>query len=99
FLDLGLLVFGEEFAAFDIHQGRSHHEEFPRDVEVQFAHDLDVFDELSRDFGEVDFVNIDLLLLYEVKKQVEGALEDLKLDFIRFHQHAAPFGQSIEKRM
>ncbi len=64
---------------------RNSHEKLARDVEVELAHQLDVFDKLGRDLRQVDFVNVHLLLFHQVKEQVERAFEDLELDFVFRH--------------
>ena len=83
--DLHLLIDGQKFAALDVHERGGHHEEFAGDVEIEHAHDFDVFDELGGELGEVDFVNIDFFLPDEVEKQIERAFEDFKFDFVFGH--------------
>jgi hypothetical protein len=41
---------------------------------------------LRGELGEVDFIDVHLLLLDEIKKQVERAFEDLKLDLVFRHE-------------
>jgi hypothetical protein len=96
-LDHGLFFDGEEFAAFDVHEGGGHDEELAGDLEVELPHHLDVFDELGGDLGEVDLINIHFLLLHEVKKEVERTFEDFELDLIFGHDltRAAPQGPCI----
>ena len=84
-LGLRLLVHRQQFPALDVHECRGHHEELAGDLEVELAHQIDVFDELSGNFRQVDLVNIHLLLFHQVKEQVERAFEDLELDFVICH--------------
>ena len=84
-LGLHALVHGQQFAALDEHQRRGHHEKFAGDFEIELAHHLDVFDELRGELGEVDLVNVHLLLLDEIKEQIQRAFKDLELDFVFGH--------------
>ena len=80
-----LLVHRQQFAALDVHERRGHHEEFAGDLQVELPHQVDVFDELGGQLGEVDLVNVHLLLLDQIKKQIERAFKDLEFDFIFRH--------------
>ena len=82
---LSLLVHRQEFPALDVHERGSHHEEFARDLQVELAHQVDVFDELGGEFGEVDVVNADLFLFNEVKEQIQRAFKNLELNFVFRH--------------
>ena len=82
---IDLEIDGEEFAALDVHERRGHHEELAGNVEVELAHQLDVPDELGRDLGDVDVVNVHLLLFHKVEEQIERSFEDLELDFVFRH--------------
>src|SRR5205814_656525 len=75
----------QQFAALDVHECRGHHEKLAGDFEVELAHDLDVFDELRGERGEVDLVNVHLLLLDQIKQQVEWTFEDFEFDFVFGH--------------
>ena len=55
------------------------------DFQVEQPHGLDVIDELGGQPGEVDLVNINLLLSYQIKEQIERAFEDL--EFYRIIGH------------
>src|SRR5580698_7614841 len=68
--DDDLLIHWQEFAALDIHERRGHHEKFAGDLKIEFAHEVNVRDELRGELGEIDFVNIHFLLLDEIKQQV-----------------------------
>ena len=46
---------------------------------------VNVFDELRGELGEVDLVNVHLLLFDEIKEQIERAFKDLEFDFIFRH--------------
>src|SRR6185369_12053459 len=74
-LDDDLLVYGQQFAALDIHERRGHHEKLAGDLQVELAHEVNVRDELRGELGEVDLVNVHLLLLDEIEQQVERALK------------------------
>jgi len=64
-----------EVRALDIHERRGHHEKFAGDLEIELAHQVNVRDELRGELGEVDLVNVHLLLLDEIKEQVERAFK------------------------
>ncbi len=85
-LDLHLLVHRQQLATFDVHERRGHHEKFAGNLQIELPHEIDVFDELRGEFGEVDFVNVHLLLLDQIKEQIERAFEDLELDFVFRHE-------------
>jgi len=80
-----LLVHGQQFPAFDVHQGRGHDEKLAGDFQIEHPHEIDVFDELSGELREVDLVNIHFLLFNEIKEQVERAFEDLEFNFVFAH--------------
>ncbi len=80
-----LLVHGQQFAALDVHERRSHDEEFAGDLQIELAHEVNVFDELRGEPREVDLINVHLLLFDEVEEQIERAFEDLELDFVFRH--------------
>ena len=80
-----LLVHGQQFAALDIHERRGHDKEFAGDLQIELAHEVNVFDELRGEPREVDLINVHLLLFDEVKEQIERAFEDLELDFVFRH--------------
>ena len=63
---LHLLVHGQQFAALDIHERRGHDEEFAGDLQIELAHEVDVFDELRGEPREVDLINVHLIKKEEV---------------------------------
>ena len=83
--DLRLLIGGQQFAAFDVHERRGHDEEFAGDFKVEFTHEVNVFDELRGQPGEVDRVNVHFLLFDEVKEQIQRAFKNLELNFVFRH--------------
>ena len=87
-LGLHLLLHRQQLAALDVHERGGHHQKFARHFEVKLAHEVDVLHKLGGQFGEVDLINIDLLLPDEVKEQIERSFEDLELYFIFRHETA-----------
>ncbi len=57
----------------------------PGDLQIQQPHHLDIFDELGGQLGEVDLVNIHLLLFDQVEEQIQRPFKDFKFDFIFGH--------------
>lgn len=85
FLGWVLFFFGEQFAAFDVHEGCGHDDELAGDVDVPFPHLLDVFDEFGGQGGEVHLIDIHLLLADEIKQKVKRAFVNFELDFVCGH--------------
>jgi hypothetical protein len=81
-----LLVFllerarGEQEAGLDPHQGGRHHQELAGHIEVEKAHRLDGLQVLAGDMRDRDVVDINLIALDEMKKQIERTLEGLELE-------------------
>ena len=73
-------VGGEEHPALDLHERRGHDEELPRELDVEFAHGLDVVEELVRDARDGDVEDVHLVPLDEVEEQVERAVEGIERD-------------------
>lgn len=71
-----------------MYERRGHHEELAGDLEVELAHHLDVFDELRGEPGEVDRIDVHLLLLDEIEEQIQRAFKDLELDLVFGHSSA-----------
>ena len=63
-----------------------HSKPVARDFQVELAHHVDVFDELRGERREVDLVDVHLLLLDEIKQQVERTFKDLEFDFVFGHR-------------
>ena len=84
-LGLVLFFFGEQFAAFDVHEGGGHNDELAGDVDVPFPNLLDVLDEFGGQAGEVHLIDIHLLLADEVKQKVKRAFVNFELDFVCGH--------------
>src|SRR5262249_1044013 len=81
-----LLVNWQEASAFQVNEVCRHHDKFARQLDVQFFERLKILEVLAGDAFEPDIVNIDLILLDEIKKQIEWPLENLDLDLvIDFH--------------
>ena len=85
FLGFILFFFGEQFAAFDVHEGGGHNDELAGDVDVPFPHLLDVLDEFSGQAGEVHLIDIHFLLSDEIKQKVKRAFVNFELDFVCGH--------------
>ncbi len=86
-VNLRLLLDGQQFPAFDIHQRGGHHQKLAGDFQVQHPHRFDVFNKLGGQLREIDFVNVHLLLLDQVKEQIKRAFKDLEFDLIFSHSH------------
>ena len=84
-----LLIDRQEAAALQVNQIRRHDDELARDVDVQLLEGLEIFEVLAGDPFERDFVNVDLVLLDQVKQQIERTFENLELDLV-ISFHAAP---------
>lgn len=54
-------------------------EVFTDDLKVDVLHEFEVLDVLLRDYGDRDVVDVYFVFLYEVKQEVERALEELYL--------------------
>ena len=85
FWGLVLFFFGEQFAAFDVHESGGHNDEFAGDMNVPFPHLLDVLDEFGGQSSEVHLIDIHFLLADEVKQKVKRAFVNFKLDFVCGH--------------
>src|SRR2546425_12491252 len=66
----------QQHAALDVREGRRHDEVLARAVEVQLGQLLEHRQVLVRDGGDGDVGDLHLVLLDEVKEEVERALED-----------------------
>jgi hypothetical protein len=66
-----------------VNQRRRHHEELPRDVEVQILHQVDVLEVLFRHLEDRDVVDVHLVPLDEMQQQIERALEIIEVDRVR----------------
>ena len=73
---------GEQRAAFDVDEVRSHDDEFARDFEIEHLEGVHEFEVLLRDPLDGDVVNIDLIFLDEVEQQIERPLEDFEADLV-----------------
>ena len=78
----GEVVLGEEGAALDIHEVGGHDDELGGEFDVEHPEGLDVGEVAGGDFFEGDGVDVEFLLFDEVEEEVEGALEDLEVDFV-----------------
>jgi hypothetical protein len=81
------LVFGlrawQQHSGLDLGQHRCHQQIFAGQLELQLFHQLDVLHVLPRDFRDGNIEDIDILTAYEVKQQVEWALECLQKNLQR----------------
>src|SRR5262249_11934420 len=60
-LTFRLRVGRQQQLRFDVYQGRSHHEEIPRDGDVQLLHDLEIRKVLFGNVRDGDVVNVNLV--------------------------------------
>ena len=70
----------QQHLRLDVNQRRRHHEVLARDVEVHLLHQLDGLEVLRGDERDGDVVDVHLVLLDEVKQQIERPLEVFELD-------------------
>ena len=63
----------QQHARLDVNQRRGHHEELPRDVEVQLLHQVEVVEVLLGDERDRNVVDVHLVLLDEVEQQSRAA--------------------------
>ena len=75
-----LLVDWEQFLALDVHERGGHHDKLARQVQVEALHQLHVLAELIGNLHHVDLVDIDLLLAYQMKEQIQRPLKHFKLE-------------------
>jgi len=78
----GLLFFGQQEAALDVHEGRGHHEKLARDLEFQLFHASEHGQILGQHFLHRDVVNIDLVLADEKQQQIERSLKGRESDVV-----------------
>lgn len=72
----------KEHAAFDLHEGGRHHEEFAGDFEVELLHRVQHVDVLARDGLDRDVVDVELALPDQEEKQIERTLEGGQLNAV-----------------
>jgi hypothetical protein len=82
-----LLIDRQKAAALPIEEVRGHDQEFARDLEVQHLECVDEREVLLGDPLQGDLVDVHLVLLHEVKQEIERTFEDLEFDFV-FLGHA-----------
>ena len=70
----------QQHLRLDVNQSGCHHEELPRDIEVQLLHQLNGIEVLLGDQRNRNVVDVDLVALDEMKQEVERAVEVLELD-------------------
>ena len=70
------LLLWQEEAAFDFHQRGRHDEEIACDLQLYFLHAVDDLEVLVEDEFDWNIVDVDLVLAYEEKQEVEGTFED-----------------------
>ncbi len=80
---LGGIGTRQQHARLDVDEGRRHHEELSRDVEIQLLHQRDEAEVLLGDERDGDVVDVHLVLANEVDQQVERPLERIELDPVR----------------
>ena len=79
FLTFLILLFRKEHPAFDIDQRCRHHHELTGRIQVLMIHPADIIEVLIRYFRDRNIVNINFVLINEVKEQVERTFKYLKL--------------------
>jgi hypothetical protein len=65
-----------------VNQRRRHHQEFPRDIQVQLLHQPEVAEILLGNEGNRDVVDVHLVLANEVQEEIQRPLERLELDLV-----------------
>jgi hypothetical protein len=72
----------EKHFGFDVDEGGGHVDEFGGDVDVLDFELMEIVEVLRSDFGDLNVVNVHLLLLDEIEKQVEGTFVHRDIDFV-----------------
>ena len=75
-----LLVDWEQFLALDVHECGGHNDELASNVQIEALHQLHILAELIGNLHHVDLVDIDLLLAYQMKEQIQRPLKHFKLE-------------------
>ena len=88
-----LLRLREQFATLDVHQIGRHDDELAGQLHVEHLEGVDVVEILLRDALNGHIINTDFIFLDEIQQQVEGALENLQLNFVIFVFHPLSYGQ------
>jgi hypothetical protein len=70
----------QQHLRLDVNQSGCHHEEFPRDIEVQLLHQLNGIEVLLGDQRNRNVVDVDFAPLDEMKQEVQRAVEILEFD-------------------
>lgn len=70
------LLLWQEEAAFDFHQRGGQHEKIASYLQLYFLHAVDDFEILVEDEFDWNIVDVDLVLAYKEKQEVEGTFED-----------------------
>jgi len=73
---LFVFVVGKKHPGFDMKQSGRQDQVFPRQVEIQRFHELDVLKILFRNLGDGYVVDIKLIFPDQVKEEIERAFED-----------------------
>ena len=70
----------QQHLRLDVDERRRHHQELARDVEVELLHQLNRLEVLRRDQRNRNVVDVDLVLLDQMKEEVNRTLEVLEPD-------------------
>lgn len=94
------IVFGEQEATFDHHEGGGHDDEFASDVDVKGAEGVEVGHILGGDMANGDIVDINFVFTNEIEQQVQGPFEGFEGDFVVVKQrkccvHLNTYGRAV----
>ena len=91
----------QQHARFDLGERRRHQQVFAGQLELQHLHELDVTGVLSRDLGDRDVQNVEVLPADQIEQQIERALEGLEKHLERLRrdvQVARQLGDRLDPR-
>jgi len=77
-----LLIDREQTSTFQVDEIGRHNDEFAGNLNVQFFERIDVFEVLTGQSLERDFINIDLVALDEIEQQIKRPFENLESNFV-----------------
>ena len=77
----------QQQSRFDFRQNCRHHQIFGGQFQTQILHQFDVVDVLTRDLGNRDVENIEILPADQIEQQVQRSLECFENDFQRIRRN------------